>query len=87
MATLTLPGADTRGYYQQLGIHVPEHSRVEASVRCFADPGAHRRDDRDPSCSVNLINGAWQCHGCGARGGAYDAALAKGQHPDPRSTS
>ena len=50
-------------------------------VRCFADPGSHRREDRDPSCSVNVINGAWQCHGCGARGGAYDAALANGHTP------
>ena len=27
------------------------------------------------------MNGAWKCHGCGARGGAFDAALAKGSHP------
>ena len=50
-------------------------------MRCFADPGAHRREDRNPSCSVNVINGAWQCHACGARGGAYDAALAKSYTP------
>ena len=50
-------------------------------MRCFADPGAHRREDRDPSCSVNVLNGAWRCHACGARGGAYDAALAKGHNP------
>ena len=81
MATLTLPGADIRGYYHQLGIHLPERTNVEASVRCFADPGSHRREDREPSCSINLINGAWQCHGCGARGGAYDAALAKSYTP------
>ena len=81
MATLTLPGADIRGYYQQLGIQLPQRARVEAPVRCFADPAAHRREDRDPSCSVNVINGAWQCHGCGARGGPYDAALAKGHTP------
>ena len=81
MATLTLPGADIPGYYHQLGIQLPERARHEASVRCFADPGAHRREDRNPSCSVNVINGAWQCHACGARGGAYDAALAKSYTP------
>jgi 5S rRNA maturation endonuclease (ribonuclease M5) len=81
MATLTLPGADIRGYYQQLGIQIPDGPRVEASVRCFADREAHRREDRDPSCSVNLVSGAWQCHGCGARGGAYDAAIARGHTP------
>ncbi len=37
--------------------------------------------DRDPSCSVNTVTAAWRCHGCGARGGAYDAALAKGHTP------
>ena len=81
MATLTLPDADVRGYYHRLGIQLPDISRTEASVRCFADPAAHRREDHDPSCSVNTISGAWHCHGCGARGGAYDAALAKGYTP------
>jgi hypothetical protein len=47
-------------------------------VRCFADPDAHRHGDRTPSCSVNLDTGAWKCHGCGAKGGAYDAAIAHG---------
>jgi Toprim-like len=81
MATLTLPGADIRGYYERLGIHLPAQARIEASVRCFADPAAHRREDRDPSCSVNLVSGAWKCHACGARGGAYDAAWRKGYSP------
>ena len=62
MATLKLPGADIRGFYHQLGIQLPERPCIEASVRCFADPDAHRREDRDPSCSVNLISGAWKCH-------------------------
>ena len=81
MATLTLPGADIRGYYQRLGIHLPAQARLEASVRCFADPGAHRREDRNPSCSVNMVSGAWKCHACGARGGAYDAAWRTGYTP------
>ena len=81
MTTLTLAGADIRGYYQQLGIRLPEQAHVEAPVRCFADPDAHRREDRDPSCSVNLVSGAWKCHACGARGGAYDAAIARGHTP------
>jgi hypothetical protein len=81
MASLTLPDADIRGYYHQLGIHLPDRTGLELSVRCFADPGSHRREDRDPSCSVNTANGAWRCHGCGARGGAYDAAIALGHTP------
>ena len=76
--TLTLPGADIRGYYQALGIELPGWANTEASVRCFADHDAHRRGDRDPSCSVNLEHGAWHCHACGARGGAFDAATARG---------
>jgi hypothetical protein len=50
-------------------------------VRCFANPDAHRREDCNPSCSVNLVSGAWKCHGCGAVGGAYDAAWRKGYSP------
>jgi hypothetical protein len=76
--TLTLPGADMRGYYQALGIELPGWASTEASVRCFAAPDGHRRGDRDPSCSVNLEHGAWHCHACGAKGGAFDAATARG---------
>jgi Toprim-like len=81
MATLTLPGADIRGFYQRLGVQLPERPCFEASVRCFADPGAHRREDRNPSCSINVVSGAWKCHACGADGGAYDAAWRKGYTP------
>ena len=76
--TQTLRGADIRGYYEALGVQIPDWARIEASVRCFADPGTHRRGDRDPSCSVNLEHGAWHCHACGAKGGAFDAARARG---------
>ena len=76
--TLTLAGADIRGYYAALGVRLPGWARTEAAVRCFADPAAHRRDDRNPSCSINLDHGAWHCHGCGARGGAFDAAVVAG---------
>ena len=76
--TQTLPGADIRGYYAALGIQLPSWTAADVSVRCFADPEAHRRDDHDPSCSINLTHGAWNCHGCGARGGPYDAALHQG---------
>jgi Toprim-like len=75
----TLPGADVRGFYRALGIELPGWAKREASVGCFADPGAHARGDRDPSCSVNVESGAWHCWGCGAAGGAYDAALACGR--------
>lgn len=81
MGTFTLPGADIRRYYHHLGIPLPGQARVEASIRCFANPAAHRREDRDPSCSVNLSSGAWHCWGCGAKGGAYDAAIALGHTP------
>jgi len=41
--TQTLAGANIRGYYAALGIQIPGWARTEASVRCFADPDAHRR--------------------------------------------
>ena len=77
----TPPGADVRGFYQAVGIELPGWAHTEAPVRCFADPAAHAHTDRDPSCSVNLDSGAYNCHGCGAHGGAYDAALAIGHSP------
>ena len=77
----TLPGADVRGFYTALGVELPGWAKREAPVVCFADPGSHAHGDRDPSCSVNLETGAWHCWGCGATGGAYDAALVRGRHP------
>jgi hypothetical protein len=50
-------------------------------VRCFANPDAHAHRDRHPSCSISLVSGAWRCWACDARGGAYDAALARGLAP------
>jgi hypothetical protein len=75
---LTLQGGDIRGYYNELGVSLPDWASEEASVSCFADPNAHRNGDRHASCSVNLEHGAWNCHGCGAKGGPYDAAVTLG---------
>ena len=74
----TLPGADVRGFYQALGVELPGWAQREASVGCFAEPDAHAHGDRDPSCSVNVETGAWHCWGCGAKGGAFDAAIVRG---------
>jgi hypothetical protein len=73
-----LPGADIRGFYAALRIPLPPQAEGNACVRCFASPDAHRREDRNPSLSVRLSDGVWKCHGCGARGGPYDAAWAQG---------
>jgi hypothetical protein len=76
-----LPGADVRGFYTALGIPLPPQGEHNTSIRCFANPDAHRREDRDPSLSVRLLDGVWKCHACGAKGGPYDAALAAGHSP------
>ncbi|MGH2857540.1 MAG: toprim domain-containing protein [Solirubrobacteraceae bacterium] len=70
-----------RGFYDALGIELPDGRRANTTVHCFIEPAAHLNGDRAPSCSVGLITGAFLCHGCGARGGAYDAALAAGRTP------
>jgi hypothetical protein len=72
---------DVRAFYATLGIQLRAAAAPNATVRCFAQPDAHQHDDRSPSCSISLTSGAWNCHGCGARGGAYDAALATGNSP------
>lgn len=74
-------GGDVRGFYAALGIELPVSAAHDASVRCFANPDAHAHGDRHPSCSVSLETGAWRCWGCDARGGAYDAAIARGRTP------
>jgi len=79
--TQTLSDADIRGYYEALGVQLPGWAQREAAVRCFASPKAHNNGDRRPSCSINLEHGAWHCHGCGAKGGLYDAAIARGLEP------
>lgn len=72
---------DVRAFYAAIGVDLPQWATTNASVRCFANPEAHAHEDRMPSCSVNLGHGAWRCWGCGACGGAYDAALARGHSP------
>lgn len=72
---------DICAFYAALGVQLPAWAKREASVRCFAHPDAHNRGDRSPSCSISLLSGAWNCHGCGAHGGAYDAAVAAGHTP------
>jgi hypothetical protein len=77
----TLPGADVRGFYRALGVELPAWAAREAPAGCFANPDAHAHGDRHPCCSVNLESGTWRCWGCGAAGGAYDAALACVRQP------
>ena len=74
------PG-DVRGFYAALGIDLPDRALRNAASRCFAAPESHANADRSPSCSINLASGVWKCHGCGAHGGPYDAALVAGRTP------
>jgi hypothetical protein len=74
-------GGDIRSFYAAIGIELPQWSGLNATTRCFANPDMHAHEDRTPSCSVSLEHGAWRCWGCGASGGAYDAAVARGHTP------
>ena len=65
-------------FYAAIGVTLPDKGGQEAEVRCFVSPGEHKREDRNASCSVNLLTGLFKCHGCGAQGNAYQAALALG---------
>jgi hypothetical protein len=78
---MTAGVSDVRGFYAELGVTLPAGERTNVQVACFADRKAHRNGDRRASCSVSLSTGAWCCHGCGASGGAYDAALVRGRSP------
>ncbi len=74
--------ADVSGFYRALGVELPPASgAANVAIACFVNPEAHRHEDRNKSCSVSMESGAFNCHGCGARGGAYDAAVASGRSP------
>jgi hypothetical protein len=69
-----------REFFSDLDVALPGTATSgSVSVRCFANPSAHEHDDKNASCSVNLDTGQWRCFGCGAKGGAFDAALALGR--------
>ena len=70
---------DARGLYADLGVTL--RGGRNAAVKCFANPAAHVHGDRNPSCSVSTETGVWCCHGCGSKGGPYDAAIACGRTP------
>jgi hypothetical protein len=73
--------SDVRGFYDRLGIVFPARQATNVKVRCFMAPERHRRQDRDPSCSVSTTDGAFNCFVCGAKGGPYNAAIACGLTP------
>lgn len=70
-----------RELYAELGVDLPSHSAERVTVRCFANPSAHKHDDRNPSCEVKTANGHWRCHGCGEWGDVYKAAIELGSRP------
>ena len=70
---------DVFAFFAALGVELPATGGADRSVRCFAGSDDHANGDRSPSCSVNVDTGAWHCFTCGARGGAYDAALVLGR--------
>jgi hypothetical protein len=72
---------DVRSLFAELGVRLLERDGLNLPVHCFANPGAHKQADRNASASVNTETGAWCCHACGAKGGAYDAAVAVGRSP------
>jgi putative DNA primase/helicase len=73
--------ADVHGCYAALGVELPVAAVANAQVPCPFNADAHRHGDRSASCSISLDSGVFCCHGCGARGGAYDAAIMLGRPP------
>ena len=59
---------------QQDGIEVPQGAGENRMVKCW-NTAAHSQGDRTPSMSVNFTKGAYNCHGCGMKGGAYSYLL------------
>ena len=53
---LSMSGGRVREFYATIGIVLPDRGGTEVSVRCFANSAAHNREDRNPSCGVNLMS-------------------------------
>ena len=62
--------------YNQLGLT----GTGEISIKC-PKPENHKNADSKPSASLNRDSGRWYCHGCGAKGNAYQLAQASGIDP------
>jgi hypothetical protein len=61
-----LAGLDLPAIFAEHG--VPLHGTApERTARCWQSG----HDDRQPSVSVNVATGLWNCHGCGASGDAF----------------
>jgi hypothetical protein len=67
-----------RDFYAHIGVEIPNRRGPWVDVRCFNPEHDH---DRDPSCGINVDHGGFKCHGCGAKGGPYDAAVLVGRRP------
>lgn len=75
---LNAVGGRVREFYAEVGVELPGASTAEASIKCFTNAHGHSHDDRNPSCSINLMTGLWKCHGCDQAGNPYQAAVALG---------
>lgn len=81
----SLKATDVTTFYNDIGVTLaPARGATDVQVSCFANPDAHNHEDRNKSCSINLESGLWNCFGCGAKGNAFQAAVAVG-HSDRRA--
>src|SRR6185312_2075232 len=76
---LEASSSDATGFYEAIGVSFTRAGGQEAPASCFANPAAHKHEDRNKSCSINVLTGLWHCKGCGTAGNAYQAALAVGR--------
>jgi hypothetical protein len=74
-------GTNVREFCEALGVQLFASSNGDAPMRC-PNPESHAHEDRHPSASISLEGGAWCCHGCDAKGSAWDLALRAGQSRD-----
>lgn len=59
-----------RTFLEQRGVRVPQRMGW-AKISCINSAG-HLRGDRNPSASINLTTGRYNCFACGLAGSAYD---------------
>ena len=87
MTTHTLAGADYPRVLRRPR-HPPPRLGHASRRRCAASQTPTLTDAATATrhAASTSTHGAWHCHGCGASGGAFDAAIAKATATAPRST-
>src|ERR1051326_2567857 len=68
---------------QQQGIDLKKHTSGSIKTLC-PECSTARKNKKDPSLSVDIDDGLWNCHHCGWKGRVFEKKLKEYVKPAPR---